>query len=142
MLEAAALRGRDGDGMLVDASAKELSGCATGEFFQDRWLFGLENEAVGWVGVQADAAVAGHGFGDVDKQGLGDRKARVVFEDVDDLLVLAVLLGRAAGTPGGGAGGVGWACWARPGAASASVSASTCSSSSSSGGMWLPASRR
>ena len=79
--------------MLVDASAKELSGCATGEFFQDRWLFGLENEAVGWVGVQADAAVAGHGFGDVDKQGLGDRKARVVFEDVDDLL--GVVSGRA-----------------------------------------------
>ena len=48
---------------------------------------------MGRVGVEADAAVAGHGFGDVDKQGLGDWKAGVVFQDVDDLL--GVVPGRA-----------------------------------------------
>ena len=79
MLKAAALGGRDGDGMFVDASAEEFSGSATGEFFQDGRLIGLEDEAVGRVSVEADAAVAGHGFGDVDKQGLGDWEAGVVF---------------------------------------------------------------
>ena len=93
LLEAAALGRRDGDGMLVDARAEEFSGSAAGKFFEDGRLIGLEDEAVGRVGVEADAAVAGHGFGDVDKQGLGDWKAGVVFQDVDDLL--GIVPGRA-----------------------------------------------
>ena len=93
LFKAAALGGRDGDGVLVDARAEEFSGSAAGKFFQDGWLIGLEDETMGWVRVEADAAVAGHGFGDVDKQGLGDWKAGVVFQDVDDLL--SVVSGRA-----------------------------------------------
>ena len=65
--------------MLVDARAEEFSGSAAGKFFEDGRLIGLEDEAMGRVSVEADAAVAGHGFGDVDKQGLGDWKAGVVF---------------------------------------------------------------
>ena len=79
LFKAAALGGRDGDGVLVDASAEDFSGSAAGKFFQDGRFVGLEDEAVGRVGVKADAAVAGHGFGDVDKQGLGDWEAGVVF---------------------------------------------------------------
>ena len=79
LFKAAALGGRDGDGVLVDARTEEFSGSPADKFFQYGRLIGLEDEAVGRVGVKADAAVAGHGFGDVDKQGLGDWKAGVVF---------------------------------------------------------------
>ena len=79
LFKAAALGGRDGDRVLVDASTEEFSGSAAGKFFQDGRIVGLEDEAVGRVGVEADAAVAGHGFGDVDKQGLGDWEAGVGF---------------------------------------------------------------
>ena len=79
LFKTAALGGRDGDGIRVDAGSEEFSGSAAGKFFQDGWLIGLEDEAVGWMGVEADAAVTGHGFGDVDKQGLGHRKPGVGF---------------------------------------------------------------
>ena len=86
LLEAAALGGRDGDGVVVDARTKQFSYFATGELGKDGGFFRLEDEPVGGVRLEADAAVARHGFGDIDKQRLRDREPGVGFEDIDDLL--------------------------------------------------------
>ena len=87
LLEVAALGGVDDDVGRVDAGAEQAGGALGADHLdQDRRVERVQDQAVHRVLDQLQAAVAGHRVGDVDQQRVRHRVARVLEQDVDDLL--------------------------------------------------------
>ena len=87
LLEVAALRGVDDDvGLSEPGPQQALGALGAHDLLQDRHVGGVQDQAVGGVGEELEAAVAAHRLGDLGEQGVRHREARVGDEGVDDRL--------------------------------------------------------
>ena len=85
LLEMAALGGVDDDVGGGQARPEQALGAlGAQDLLQDGHVGGVQDQAVGRIGDQLEAAVAAHGLGDLGEQGVRHREARVADEDVDD----------------------------------------------------------
>ena len=87
LLEVTALGGVDDDvGLPEPGSQQALGALGAHDLLQDWHIGGVQDQAVGGVGEQLEAAVAAHRLGDLGEQGVRHREARVGDEGVDDRL--------------------------------------------------------
>ena len=84
LLEMTALGGVDDDVGLPQARSEQALGAfGAHDLFEDRHIRGVQDQSMGRIGDQLQAAVAVHGLGDLGEQGVGHRESRVGDEDVD-----------------------------------------------------------
>ena len=87
LLEVAALGGVDDDVGLPESRPQQALGAlGAHDLLQDRHVGGVQDQAVGGVGEELEAAVAAHRLGDLGEQGVRHRETRVGDERVDDRL--------------------------------------------------------
>ena len=87
LLEPAALGGRDCHGVVIDPCAQHPADLlVAGNLLQDCRLGRFQDQPVSRMLVDAHPAIPRHRLGDIDKQSLRNREARVVLQHVHDLL--------------------------------------------------------